>query len=390
VAGKTIVVLGGGVGGLVASNELRKRLGREHRVVLVDRDTRHVFAPSFTWLMLGWRDPVQISRNLVSLKNKGIEYVNTEALEIDPGNRLVKTGTGDFAYDYLIVALGTELNPQAIPGLYEAAHTPYSLDGAVALRDALKGFDGGKVAVVISALPFKCPAAPYETALLLESAFRQRGIRDKVDLRVFTPETLPMPVAGTEVGTAVKRFLDERGVGFHPQHKLSSVDPGKKEIAFENGQEAAFDLLVAVPPHRSPEVVRKSVLANEAGWISVDRGTLRTVFDDIYALGDVASISLPGRYRPDTPLPLPKAGVFAHFQASAVAHNIASEIKGGTSRKEFGGKGYCFLETGYGMAGYGSGNFYGEPQPAVTFGRPSRPWRFAKVLFEKWWLHHWF
>jgi sulfide:quinone oxidoreductase len=199
-----------------------------------------------------------------------------------------------------------------------------------------------------------------------------------------------MPVAGTEVGTAVKRFLDERGVGFHPQHKLSSVDPGKKEIAFENGQEAAFDLLVAVPPHQGPEVVRKSVLANEAGWISVDRRTLKTGFENIYALGDVASISLPGRYRPDAPLLLPKAGVFAHFQASAVAHNIASEIKGGTSRKEFGGKGYCFLETGHGMAGYGSGNFYGEPEPAVTFGRPGRLWRFAKVLFEKWWLRHWF
>ncbi|MHB1041029.1 MAG: hypothetical protein ACYC34_11945, partial [Desulfobacteria bacterium] len=102
------------------------------------------------------------------------------------------------------------------------------------------------------------------------------------------------------------------------------------------------------------------------------------------------SISLPGRYRPDTQLPLPKAGVFAHFQASVVAHNIASGIKGGTGRKEFGGMGYCFLETGHGMAGYGSGNFYGEPQPAVTFGRPGRLGRFAKVLFEKWWLHHWF
>ena len=390
MAGKTIVVLGGGVGGLVASNELRKRLGREHRIVLVDKETRHVFAPSFTWLMLGWRDPLRISRELGLLTKKGIEYVNAEVFEIDPGNRLVKTGAGDFAYDYLIVALGAELNPQAVPGLSEAAHTPYSLKGSVALRDALKGFDGGKVAVVIAALPFKCPAAPYETALLLEYAFKQRGIRDNVDLRVFTPETLPMPVAGPAVGTAIKQFLDERSIGFHPQHKLSSVDPGKKEIAFENGQKADFDLLVAVPPHRTPEVVRKSGLANEAGWIPVDGRTLKTRFENVFALGDVTSISLPGRYRPDAPLPLPKAGVFAHFQASAVADNIASGVQGGTARKEFGGRGYCFLETGYGMAGYGSGNFYGEPQPAVTFGRPNRLWRFAKVLFEKWWLRHWF
>ena len=390
MAGRTIVILGGGVGGLVASNELRKRLGRGHRIVLVDKETCHVFAPSFTWVMLGWREPPRISRKLGLLTKKGIEYVNAEAFEIDPGNRLVKTGSGDFAYDYLVVALGAGLNPQAVPGLSETAHTPYSLEGSVALRDALKGFDGGKVAVVIAALPFKCPAAPYETALLLEYAFKQRGIRNSVDLRVFTPETLPMPVAGAGVGTEVKQFLDERGIGFHPQHKLSSVDPGIKEITFENGQKAGFDLLVAVPPHRSPEVVRKSGLANEAGWIPVDRGTLKTRYENVFALGDVTSISLPGRYRPDAPLPLPKAGVFAHFQASAVADNIASEIKGGTAGNVFSGKGYCFLEAGYGMAGYGSGNFYGEPQPAVTFGRPNRLWRFAKVLFEKWWLHHWF
>src|SRR4030042_1077802 len=280
MAGKTIVVLGGGVGGLVASNELRKRLGREHRIVLVDRDTRHIFAPSFTWLMLGWRTPPQIIRDLSLLRKKGIEYVNAEALEIDPENKIVRTTAGDFAYNHLVIALGAEYNPHGIPGLVETTCTPYSLEGAVELRAALNG------------------------------------------------------VAGTEVGTAVKRFLDERGVGFHPQHKLSSVDPGKKEIAFENGQEAAFDLLVAVPPHRSPEVVRKSPLANEAGWISVDRRTLKTGFDNVYALGDVAALWLPGRYRPATPLPLPKAGVFAHFQASTVAHNIASEIKGGNSKTE--------------------------------------------------------
>jgi sulfide:quinone oxidoreductase len=132
------------------------------------------------------------------------------------------------------------------------------------------------------------------------------------------------------------------------------------------------------------------VLANEAGWIPVDRGTMKTRFENVYALGDVTSIPLPGRYKPDVPLMLPKAGVFAHYQASAVAHNIASAIKGGTGGDVFSGRGYCFLETGRGMAGYGSGNFYGEPQPAVTFGRPGRLPRFAKVLFEKWWLHHWF
>ncbi len=390
MAGKTVVILGGGVGGLVAANMLREKLGREHRVVLVDKMMDHVFAPSFTWVMLGWRDPIQISQGLGRLTKKGIEFVNAEVMEIDPAKRVVNTSAGDFGYDYLIVALGAELNPQFIPALSEVAYTPYSLEGTISLRDVLKSFTGGKVAVVISALPFKCPAAPYETAFLLQHFFRQRGMLDKVDLQFFTPELLPLPVAGPAVGEAIKQILDERGIGFHPLHKLTSVDPAKKEIVFDNSQKADFDLLIAVPPHRSPEVVRRSALANEAGWIPVDRKSLKTGFENVYALGDVTSISLPGRYRADTPLSLPKAGVFAHFQAATVAGNIGSEITGGAGRKEFGGRGYCFLETGQGMVGYGSGNFYGEPEPAVTFGRPARLWRFAKILFEKWWLYHWF
>lgn len=138
MAGKTVVVLGGGVGGLVASNALRKKLGKEHRIVLVDKMTHHVFAPSFTWVMLGWRDPNRISREPGLLTKKGIEYVNAEALEIDTANMFVKTGAGDFAYDYLIVALGAELNPRAVPGLPEAAHTPCSLEGDSPERRAFR------------------------------------------------------------------------------------------------------------------------------------------------------------------------------------------------------------------------------------------------------------
>lgn len=390
MAGKTVLVLGGGVGGLVASNTLRRRLGKEHRVVLLDRKTHHEFAPSFLWLMLGWREPSRISRELGLLREKGIEYVHAEAMEIDPGKRVVKTGVQDLAYDYLIVALGAELYPQAVPGLSESALTPYSLEGACALREALKNFQGGKVAILISSLPFKCPSAPYETALLLDCAFREKGIRGQVEMRVFTPEPLPMPTAGPAVGAAVKQLIEERGIVFLPLQKPISVDPVSKVIAFENGQKENFDLLVAIPPHRPPEVVRNSPLANEAGWIPVDGKTLRTKQENIFALGDVAAIPLPGRYSPDMPLMLPKAGVFAHFQALAVARNIAAEIGGGRGGGEFGGNGYCFLEVGYGRAGIGRGNFYAEPHPAVKFGQPNRFWHWGKVLFEKWWLSHWF
>ncbi len=390
MAGKTVLVLGGGAGGVVAANELRSKLGREQRIVLVDRQTQHLFYPSFLWVMMGWRKPEEVRKGLGLLIRKGIEYVNAEITRIDTVSGTVKTSAGDFCYDYLIVSLGAELAPGEVPGLVEAAHTVYNLEGTVRLRETLKGFSGGRVVVLVSSMPYKCPAAPYETALLLDFLFRSKGLRERVDLSVYTPEPLPMPTAGPVLGNAVKGMLEAKHIPFHPFHKVASVDPEKKELAFDKGEKVQFDLLVAVPPHRSPQVARESGLAGDTGFIPVERNTLKTKADRVYAIGDVAAIKLPGQFQPNSPLMLPKAGVFAHSQAQVVAHNIAAEIKGMASMKGFDGQGQCFLELGGGKAGYATGNFYGEPAPTIDLRQPGRLWHWGKILFEKYWLWRWF
>lgn len=382
--GKSILVLGGGVGGLVVSNLLRKKLGKEHRIILVDKKAKHEFTPSYVWLMLGWREPQQVTRDLNRLSRKGIEYVNAEVLKIDPSNRTVKTSTQDYSYDYLVITLGAELAPDVVPGFSKSAHHVYNLEAAIKFRDMIGGFSEGTVAMGISSLPFKCPAAPYESALLLDYHFRKIGIRDKVDIKFFTPEPLPMPVAGPVVGNMVKQLLEGRNISFNPTIKLASVDENKKEIIFENGEKMKFNLLFAVPPHRSPKVVKDTDLVNETGWVPVDKKTLKTRYDDVYALGDVTAIKLP------IGMMLPKAGVFAHNEAKIVADNIAAEIEGTEARKEFSGDGGCWIETGYGKAGYASGNFYAEPAPAIKARKPSRIWHWTKIMFEKYWLWHWF
>ena len=158
-------------------------------------------------------------------------------------------------------------------GLAQAGHTPYSLDGAVSLRNAWHNFRGGRVAIVIAALPFKCPAAPYETALLLEARLRERGVRQDVRIDLFTPETLPMPVAGEALGQALQGMLEKRAIHFHAKRTLSGVDHEQRQLSFADGREAGYELLVYVPAHRSPEVVRQSPLAAESGWIPVDPRT---------------------------------------------------------------------------------------------------------------------
>jgi sulfide:quinone oxidoreductase len=386
MSGKTILILGGGVGGLTAASELRRLLPGEHRIVLVEKNPQHAFAPSFLWLMTGDRQQEQITRDVHQLVKPGIDLVLAEAQAIDLANRTVTTSALTLNYDYLIIALGAELAPEAIPGLAESAHTYYTFDGALKLHDALKSSPGGKVAVVVSALPYKCPGAPHEGAMLIADFFRKRGLNQKVEVHLFTPEPQPMPVAGPALGDAVKQMLSNNGVAFHALHKLTRVDADARELYFDGKDAFQYDMLVAIPPHRGSKVAREAGLTNEAGWIPVNRLTLQTQSEGVYALGDATAISIPGRWKPEVPLLLPKAGVFAYDQAKVVAQRIATEIAGGGKSSEFPGIGYCMLEAGESKAGFAFGDFFAEPSPQIELRKIGKTWHLGKVLFERWWL----
>jgi sulfide:quinone oxidoreductase len=233
--------------------------------------------------------------------------------------------------------------------------------------------------VAVTALPFKCPAAPYEAALLIDDLLRRRGIRERSDITVVTPESQPMPVAGPVMGQAVTALLAERDIAYAPNSQIQFIDPDARELVFAGGLRRPFDLLAAVPPHRPPGVVAASPLASESGWIPVDARTLRTRFEGVYALGDVATITLANGK------PLPKAGVFAHAEAIAVAQTVTSELQNGQPAT-FDGNGYCWVELGGGRAAFASGDFYAEPSPEVRLRQPGRGWHLGKVLFERYWM----
>ena len=384
MARKTVIVLGGGIGGLVTANELGKRLGREHRVVLVEKNAQHAFAPSFLWLMTGDRKPEQVTRPLRQMVRPGVEVIQAEVRSIDLASRRVEFNSRQLDYDYLVVALGAELAPEAIPGLSEGGHTFYTLEGTLKLHDALQKFSGGTVAVVVSAIPYKCPGAPHEAAMLLANFFRRRG--KTVTIHLFTPEPQPMPVAGPALGEALQQMLKDKGVNFHPRHRLTAVNPQTRELSFEGKEPFSYDLLAAIPPHRGPRLLREAGLTNEAGWVPVDRATLATQYENVYALGDVTALPIPGRWKPDVPMMLPKAGVFAHSQAEVVARRIAADITGGGASDVFYGEGYCMLEMGESLAGFASGNFFAEPSPQIQLRKLGKTWHLGKVLFEQWWL----
>ncbi len=379
---KKIVILGGGTGGLVAANRLRKASGKDTEIVLVDKEKNHLFNPSLLWLTVGWRNREQIQKPLSLLERKGIKFLNSSVQEISFENRIVNTSGGDVSFDYLIIALGASTFPERFSGFQEAAYDLYDLSGVERLREAVENFHGRRIVVLITAKPFKCPAAPYEAGLLLSSYFSSKG--REVEIEVVTPEQLPMGVAGQEVGNMVVSLLQSRGIRFKPQHQALKIDGEKREIDFQDGKTIPYDLLIGVPPHGLPVAMKGSSILGESGWVKVNPKTLETGVENVYALGDITAIPL------SVGMPLPKAGVFAHFQAEVVAGNIALKINGRSPKKEYDGRGYCFIELGDGKAGFASGNFYAEPAPVVHLKNPSRLWHWGKVLFEKWWLWKWF
>lgn len=381
---RTVLVLGAGLGGMVAAHELRRLLPRSEHVILVEREERHVFPPSLLWLMVGKRDAAGISRPCAHAARPGIELVRGEVTAIDPAAKTVQVGGKTLRGDAIVIALGADYAPQAIPGLAEAGLCLYTLAGAGAIREALARFAGGRIAVLTATPQYKCPAAPYEAALLVDSFLRERGRRDKVTIDFYAAEPGPMMVAGAAVSAGVRAMVEARGIAYQPGRQVKSIDPAQRRIDFANGSSAQFDLLLYVPPHRAPEPIRAAGLVNDAGWIPVDRHTLATRFAEVYAVGDITVIPLKmGR-------PLPKAGIFAHGEAEVVAHNIAAAWTGRGKPRRFEGEGACFIETGGARAGMGRGNFYAEPLPEVKLHAPSLFWHGAKVLYEKYWLYRQF
>ena len=385
---KTVVILGGGVGGLSVANGLRRRLGRKHEVLVVDKTGEHVFWPSLLWLQVGLREPNKITKQLEKLLKSGIDVVRGEVDYIDPLAMRVGVGRETIDADYLVVSLGAQLAPERVPGLMAAGHNLYSLEGSIAVRDFCRALGrepkGTKLAVLVAGMPFKCPAAPYEAAMLLAHHAQNKHTEARTSISLYSPEQGPMGVAGPVVSAGVEGMVAQRGVDYYPKHQVEKVDPESRTLFFDNGVEAPYDFLAYVPPHVVPEVVCRAGLAKDGGWITVDRESMETRFPGVFAIGDNTSIPL------EMGLPLPKAGVFAHRQAQAVAKTIAARINGRGREGTFDGHGQCFVEVGGGRAGFGGGDFYAHPVPQVKLHEPSRKWHIAKVLFEKRWMKQWF
>ena len=376
MTGKKILVLGGGFGGAAAARKTRKLLGTEHSVTLVDRDRRTYLCGSFPMLIAGQKDPEKASRSLGTLDQRGVRFIQAEIQSIDTKNMTVLTSEGVLDFDFLIIALGASYDWEAVPGS-KSSYSFYSIDEALKLRKRIRSFRKGKIMISVSSIPYKCPPAPFETAMILDWIFKQKGVRKEIDIDVYTPEPAPIRVAGPSASSQLIKSLTSRGISLNTGQSITEVSKDGKEVSISNGTSKNADLVITIPVHKPPNIVFESQLAEPGKWIDVSRDTLETNRENIFAIGDITSVKTNSGF-------LPKAGVFAYTAGEVVGTNIAARINHG-EKVVFPGKGQCFIAYGGSSAGAIKGDFFAADQPKVKLIPPSVKLLKSKEYFEQRW-----
>jgi sulfide:quinone oxidoreductase len=375
-----ILILGGGVGGTLTANLLSRKL--KHRidagdveVMVVDATGNHVYQPGFMYIAMGGERAANLTRPELSLLDKRVTLVVGAVASVEEDQHRVTLEDGlQIGYEYLVLATGSRIVPEAIEHFETEANHFYTARAAQELRTALDRFDGGRIVIGIAGMPYKCPPAPLEVAFLIESEMRERGLRDRTTIdfcspigRAFTIESV------SEMATPI---LESKGIELHTFFNVESIDPEHKLVQSLEGEELPYDLLILVPPHKGQQFLMDAGLAPApGGWLPTDRHTLQVGGrPNVFALGDA------------TDLPLSKAGSTAHFEAPVVAERIVALVEGRApsgKHADYAGKVMCFFEIGDGKGTLLQFDYDHPPRPP----KPNQLWHLGKIVFNKTYWH---
>ena len=380
-----IVVLGGGTGGTLTANRLRRELGDAVQITVVDRDDAHVYQPALIFLPFGLAAPESMVRSRAAQLHAGVRLIisDVDRVQTEADTVMLADGT-ELPYDVLVVATGVRLLPEETEGMTgagwnETAFTFYTAEGAAALRDALHGFAGGRLVVNVVDMPIKCPVAPLEFAFLADWYFTDRGIREDVDITFVTPldGAFTRPVASAVLGG----LLEEKGIRLEAEFATGEVDGAAGVLRSWDEREVAYDLLATVPLHGGAAYVERSPgLGDDLGFVRADQHTLQAACaPNVFVIGDAAN------------LPTSKAGSVTHFEGETLVRNIAHRLAGRPLEPRFDGHANCFIETGFSKALLIDFNYDTEPLPGrypephvgpLPLLRESRLNHMGKLMFE--------
>ena len=375
-----IVIVGGGVGGTLTANLLVKKLRRQVksgavRITVIDQTGQHTYQPGFMYVAMGGERADRLQRPERSLLDKRVTLLVGEVAGIDESKQTVLLTDGlPVSYDYLVLATGSRLVPEAIEHFETEAHHFYTGEAALDLRRALDDFKGGQIVIGIAGMPYKCPPAPLEVAFLMEAELRDRGLREKSEIHFCSPIGRAFTIESvSEMATPI---LEQKGIELHTFFNVEAIDPERRVVQSLEGEELPYQLLVLVPPHKGQQFLIDSGLAPApGGWLPTDRATLQVGGrPNVFALGDA------------TDLPLSKAGSTAHFEAPVVTERIVAAIEGRDvdhERGDYLGKVMCFFEIGDGKGTLLQFDYEHPPRPP----KPNRLWHLGKIVFNKTYWH---
>ncbi len=375
---KHLTILGAGTAGTIVANRMRRNLGRDWQVTVVDPAPDHLYQPGLLFLPFGARDESKILRPRASTLASGVRWIDRAVDGVDAEARRVALAGGEtLPYDFLVLATGAGIQPQETPGLLGPAwrktvHDFYTLEGAQALREALERFRGGRLVLNVVDNPIKCPVAPLELLFLADDYFTRKGRRGDVELVYATPleGAFTKPVASKVLGS----LLEEKGIVVEPEFAAAEVDAEAGLLRSFDDREVPFDLLVSIPLHMGADFLGRSGLGNDVNFVPTDRHTLQVKGQErIFALGDT------------TDLPSSKAGSVAHFQSEVLAENLRLAMAGQPLLADFDGHANCFVESGFGRAILIDFNYETEPLP----GRFPLPVVGPMTLLEESRRNHW-
>lgn len=352
---KKVLILGAGTAGTMMANHLQHELDKkEWQIDIIDEKEEHHYQPGYLFLPFDIYTPEDIIKKIEDFIPKGVNLHKGKIDVILPKENTVKMLDGTlYNYDLLIIATGAKIAPEEIEGMQgeewqKSVFDFYTFEGALALRNKLRDWEGGKLLVHITEMPIKCPVAPLEFAFLADSFFKHKKMRDKVEISFVTP--LSGAFTKPKATAALDHLLDEKNIKIEADFAIESVDNERKVMIDYGGREVSFDLLVTVPTNKGDEVIARSGMGDDLNFIPTNKATLQSqAFENIFILGDASNI------------PASKAGSVAHFEAEILTENIKHYIKGEPLSEQFDGHANCFIETGGGKALLIDFNYTHEP-----------------------------
>lgn len=352
---KQLVILGAGTAGTMMANHLSHELDTElWKIIIIDEKTEHHYQPGYLFLPFDIYKPSDIVKTIEEFIPKKVELLRGTIDRVDPKNNQVLMANGEVIdYEVLIVATGAKIAPEETEGMkgsewHKSVFDFYTFDGSLALRDKLRHWEGGRLVVHITEMPIKCPVAPLEFAFLADSFFKNKHMRDKVEITYVTP--LSGAFTKPKATEALEHLLHEKHINIESDFAIERVDNENKMIVDYGGREIPFDILVTVPTNKGDEVMARSGMGDDLNYVPTHKATLQSKgYENVFVLGDASNI------------PASKAGSVAHFEAEILTENILRFIKGEPLKEEFDGHANCFIETGNGKALLIDFNYTHEP-----------------------------